>query len=85
MKNTPKPVYVEYYGDLWRLSERQYRKLLHLAANGKPWDISKHGKRIGGDLQDITYLPDDRAAKRYYERYQVYATIESCMAHPKTD
>ena len=79
MKNTSKHVYVEYYGELWRLSDREYRKLLHLAASYKDWDMRQFkGKRIAETFQDVSYISSERAAEKYHARYGVFPTFESC-------
>lgn len=78
MANKVKPVYVSYYGELWRMSERKYRELLRTAALGAPSNLSALGKRLSESVEDVTYLGPERAAKLYHARYACFPTLESC-------
>jgi hypothetical protein len=78
MKNTPKLIYVSYYGQLWRMSERKYRALLRAAAQGAEWHLPSLGKMVAEDVQDVSYLTADRAAQVYHARYKCFPTLESC-------
>ena len=51
MANKGKPVYVAYYGELWRVSERKYRQLLRTAALGEPFNLFALGKRVSGSIE----------------------------------
>ena len=60
------------------MSERKYRELLRAAATGAEWTISALGKRVSQDIQEVTYLTAERAAKTYHARYKCFPTLESC-------
>ena len=62
------------------MSESQYRKLLHTAANGKDWYLGDFGKRVTEGLEDVSCLRADKAAQRYHERYEAFPTPQSCIA-----
>jgi predicted mannosyl-3-phosphoglycerate phosphatase (HAD superfamily) len=76
--NKARPVYVTYYGILLRMSERKYRELLRTAALGERFDVADFGKVVSQDVQEVTYLPANRAAKTYHARYGCFPTLESC-------
>lgn len=48
--------YLTSYGAMWRVSERNYRKLLSDVLKGKDWHLDDYGKRICDATINVTDL-----------------------------
>lgn len=54
--------FVSYYGDVYRLSDRNYRKLLRLIKDEQEFNLNAMGKRVAENIMSVTDMTAEQAA-----------------------
>ncbi len=54
--------FVEHKGDVYKISDRNYRVLLEHIIDGREWYLPQLGKRVAVDIKKITDLKSEEAA-----------------------
>lgn len=53
--------YLESYGAVWQLSNRNYKRLLTDAVSGKMWNVTDYGKQVCNQMVNVTDMDMEQA------------------------